>query len=438
LKSGSVAAEPGAPKGNPGRVHFFAVSATSFFISMGSGLIIPLLPAFQQLYGLSVTQISLLPTSFFAGRLLVGMLAGVVADRVGARWVANAGCILTGIGAFAAWWAPSYPILLAAQVLQGIGAGIYTTAAITLVIGALPKGRVGRGIGIYQAINLLGFSFGPTVGGIAAAGFGPKSPFIVYTIVAFGGLLVSIAVFGWSDSRGPAVHLPQRAQRSPGDASKVSVGALLKNRTLMMALLVVGAGAWVSSGVRATLIPLFAQDSMNVTSFQNGLVLTISALGQMAALAPMGHMLDRFGRRRVILASLIGVSAALVLLSLVNQIWMLFAVSLVMGVCMACQISAPSAILVDVLDPRHYGSGVGMQRSVLDAGKMVAPVTIGVLVDALDYKLTFLVGALLLGGITAFLTRMPETSGATRIHSPEEEDEEEEAVAELSQNETSF
>jgi MFS family permease len=436
VKSGGLATEPEAPKGNPGRVHFFAVSATSFLISMGSGLIIPLLPAFQQLYGLSVTQISLLPTSFFAGRLLVGMLAGMLADRVGARWVANAGCILTGVGALAAWWAPSYPILLGAQVLQGVGAGIYTTAAITLVIGALPKGRVGRGIGIYQAINLLGFSFGPMVGGLAAAGFGAKSPFVIYALVAFGGLLVSIAVFGWSDSRGPAVHLPRRAKLAPGEASRISVVSLLRNRPLMMALLVVAAGAWVSSGVRSTLIPLFAQDAVNVTSFQNGMVLTVSALGQMFALAPMGYLLDRFGRRSVILASLIGVSAALVMLSLVNEIWMLFAVSLVMGVCMACQISAPSAILVDVLDPRHYGSGVGMQRSVLDAGKMVAPVTVGVLVDALDYKLTFIVGAILLSCVTAVLTRMPETMGRQLPSSDREE--EEEAVVELSQTETSL
>lgn len=436
MKPGAVAAEHGAPKGNPARVHFFAVSATSFFISMGSGIIIPLLPTFQQLYDLTVTQISLLPTSFFAGRLLVGMMAGMVADRVGARWVANSGCILTGVGALVAWWAPSYTILLGAQVLEGVGAGIYTTAAITLVIGALPKGRVGRGIGIYQAINLLGFSFGPLVGGTAAALLGPKSPFLIYAFVAFGGLLVSIIIFGWSDSRGPAVHLPQRT--GPTGAPRVSLGALLKNRGLMMALLVVAAGAWVSSGVRSTLIPLFAQDAMNVTSFQNGLVLTVSAVGQMAALAPMGHLLDRFGRRSVILASLMGVSAALVMLSLISQMWMLFLVSLVMGVGMACQIAAPSAILVDVLDPGSYGSGVGMQRSVLDAGKMVAPVTVGVLVDALGYKPTFIVGALFLGSVTAILTRMPETSAAGGHPLPREDDEEDAAVTELSQSETSL
>jgi MFS family permease len=117
--------------------------------------------------------------------------------------------------------------------------------------------------------------------------------------------------------------------------------------------------------------------------------------------------------------------------------WMLFLVSLVMGVGMACQIAAPSAILVDVLDPGSYGSGVGMQRSVLDAGKMVAPVTVGVLVDALGYKPTFIVGALFLGSITAFLTRMRETSVAGG-HSPREDDEEDAAVAELSQSETSL
>lgn len=438
MRAARVSTEDDSPKRNPRRVHFFAVSTTSFFISMGSGLIIPLLPAFQQRYGLSVTQISLLPTSFFAGRLLVGMLAGIVSDRVGARWVANAGCILTGVGAMVAWWAPTYPILLSAEVLQGVGAGIYTTAAITLVIGVLPKGRVGRGIGIYQAINLLGFSFGPTVGGFAAARAGLNSPFVIYALVALGGLLVSLVIFGWSDSRGPAVHLPQRPKPGQGEASRASVGVLLRNRGFMMALLVVAAGAWVSSGVRSTLIPLFAQDSVKVTSFQNGLVLTASALGQMVALAPMGHMLDRFGRRLVILASLIGVSTALIVLSLIDQIWMLFTVSLVMGVCMACQIAAPSAILVDVIDPMYYGSGVGMQRSVLDAGKMIAPLTIGLLIDALDYELTFIVGAVFLLLVTAVLTRMEETSRKPRSTAQAEGDEEDEAIVELSQSETSL
>jgi len=387
-------------------VQFFAFTTVTFFVAMGVGLIIPILPEYKRIFSLSSAAAGLIPASFFAGRLAFDLVGGVLSDRLGARRVLYAGCVLTGLASIVAGLTSSFPLFLAALFAQGMGAGLFVTAAMSIILGLIPPGRAGKAMGTYQSMSLLGFSIGPTVGGLSAVAFGPRAPFFVYAVIAFAGFACAVA-----------------ALRLPGAASgDVDVGAatgsdwsvraslsLLRMPALLLALLGAATLAWTSGGIRGSAVPLFANSELGFDALQIGLLMSASSVGQLAILAPGGALLDRIGRRPVIIWSTVATAASIALLAVVTEAWMLVAVAVLFGAALGCLGIGPWTVLVDVVEPRLRGTAAGIQRTVLDLGKVVGPIAVGALIDLFGYRIPFAESAVVVAACALVLRRLPET-----------------------------
>jgi MFS family permease len=400
------------------RLQFVALTAVTFFVAMGVGLIIPILPAYKRIFSLSSAEAGLIPASFFAGRLVFDLVGGVLSDRLGAERVLYIGCVLTGVASVVAGLTSSFPLFLGGLVVQGMGAGLFVTSAMSMIIALVPKGRVGKGMGTYQSMSLLGFSVGPTVGGFSAAALGPRGPFFVYALVAFSGLVFAAAVLRLRGSAGgrPAAD----AASTTAEWSLGSSVSLLRIPALLFALLGTATLAWTSGGIRGSAVPLFASSELKFDSIRNGLLMSASSLGQLAVLSPGGYLIDRIGRRPVIIWSTAATGASIALLALVTESWMLIVVAVMFGAALGSLGIGPWAVLVDVVEPRLYGTAAGIQRTALDIGKVAGPVAVGGLIDLFDYRVAFVVCGVLVAITAVFLRRLPETMPPPEARVPSE------------------
>jgi MFS transporter, DHA1 family, multidrug resistance protein len=387
-------------------VQFFAFTAVTFFIAMGVGLIIPILPEYKRIFALSSAEAGLIPAAFFAGRLAFDLVGGVLSDRLGARKVLYAGCVLTGAASVVAGVTSSFPLFLAALLAQGMGAGLFVTAAMAIIIALIPPGRVGKALGTYQSFSLLGFSIGPAVGGFSAAAFGPRGPFFVYAVVAFGGLVCAVAALRMP---GPAA-LGRSSPEQAADWSVRSSLSLLRMPALMLAMLGSATLAWTSGGIRGSAVPLFANSELGFDAVDIGLLMSASSLGQLAVIKPGGALIDRIGRRPVIVWSMGATAASIALLAVATEVWALVVVAVLFGVALGCLGIGPWSVLVDVVEPRLRGTAAGVQRAAVDLGKVVGPVAVGALIDLAGYRTAFLVSAVAVAACTLVLVRwLPET-----------------------------
>jgi len=96
--------------------------------------------------------------------LLLG--CGRVADLLGHGRVLLWGLLVSLFAFLACGLAPSFAWLLAARVLQGIGAALMLAAAPALVTLAVPPEMRGRALGLFQTGAAVGFALGPLCGGI--------------------------------------------------------------------------------------------------------------------------------------------------------------------------------------------------------------------------------------------------------------------------------
>jgi EmrB/QacA subfamily drug resistance transporter len=91
--------------------------------------------------------------------------AGRWADRVGRRRIFVAGLVGFSAGSLLCGLAPGVAALIAARLIQAVGAGLMVPASLSLLLAAVPGPARSRAIGTWSALGALGAALGPVIGG---------------------------------------------------------------------------------------------------------------------------------------------------------------------------------------------------------------------------------------------------------------------------------
>jgi EmrB/QacA subfamily drug resistance transporter len=110
--------------------------------------------------------------------------AGRLADRWGRKSMFLGGLALfTGASALCGI-APTAAMLIAARVLQAVGAAAITPSSLALVLRSTPRERVPIAIAVWASMGAVAAAIGPTIGGLLVDGFGWRAVF--YLNLPFG------------------------------------------------------------------------------------------------------------------------------------------------------------------------------------------------------------------------------------------------------------
>jgi EmrB/QacA subfamily drug resistance transporter len=92
--------------------------------------------------------------------------AGRWADRIGRRRVFSAGLMAFTLGSALCGVAPGVIALVAARIVQAVGAGMMVPTSLSLLLAVVPPADRARAIGTWSAVGALGAGLGPVVGGL--------------------------------------------------------------------------------------------------------------------------------------------------------------------------------------------------------------------------------------------------------------------------------
>jgi DHA1 family multidrug resistance protein-like MFS transporter len=341
------------------------LALVSGFVIVGLSIISPVLPRYAQSFNIPVELIGWSVTAFAGARLVMDIPAGVLADRFGRKRNMIFGLILVVLSSIAAGEAQSYAWLLLARVAEGLGSAFYVTSATTWVAQVSAGEYRGRYMSLYSGLLFAGAAFGPTIGGYVATYFGSlRAPFFAYAAFAFVGLLATLPLKEAADTTRPA-----QARVRMRD-----VPAVLLNGPFMLVNVSVLALFFLRSGVRSTLVPLYAYNNLGLTYEKIGLILTVAAIVTSALAFPSGWLSDRVGRKRPIMACLFLSAIAVMLVPLQKTYGGLMGIMAFYGLATGLQGSI-AAWPADVAPEGKLGTAMGVYREMGDLGLTLGPPT---------------------------------------------------------------
>ena len=389
----------------------------SVLVTLGIGVIPPGLPQYAQYYTLNNAGAGLLLTGFSGGMLLFSIPGGMIADRIGLKTTALAGCVATAIGSGISILLPSFGVLVFAQALQGAGSTLYMTAGIAAIMARTPDERIGRTTTAYQGVLVIGMSIAPLVGGAAVVLFGLRGPFVICLIGAVIGFVVTAAVVKDTPQDDTPTELDEIDAADPLGARRRHTRELFRQRPVILALVMTFLIYVAIGGGRNTLLPLYADAGLAMSPIAIGWLLSVALIGSVIVVNHAGKAIDH-GRRRVAVLSTALFAVAMLLAGLANVVWLLFVASLVTGMAKGYSAAPPVAIITDVAHRSVYGSAMGLQRAAASLGLVVGPYAAGVLADAIAFRDAFFVFMVMLAFTALLLTTLPETMGRRHTQPP--------------------
>jgi DHA1 family bicyclomycin/chloramphenicol resistance-like MFS transporter len=143
---------------------------------------LPSLPATAQAFGTSAATVQLTITLFLAAFALAQLVHGPLSDRLGRRRVVLGGLAVHAIGGLACWAAPSAGLLVAARVLQAVGAGSGPVVGRAVIRDLYQPARAARVLGYMGTAQALTPILAPIVGGVVHQAFGWRAVYLVLAL----------------------------------------------------------------------------------------------------------------------------------------------------------------------------------------------------------------------------------------------------------------
>jgi FSR family fosmidomycin resistance protein-like MFS transporter len=351
-------------------------------------------PMLKANYGLSFTQVGMITLTFQLTASLLQPWIGYHTDRHPKPWLLPAGMVCTLIGIVMLACVGTFPAILVAAALVGVGSSTFhpeTSRVARLASG----GRYGLAQSSFQVGGNAGSAFGPLLAAAIIIPYGQGH-------VAWFGLFAAFAIvvlYGlsrWYRQHLNLFKLKQGAKATHG-LSKNRITATL----VVLALLVFSKYFYMVSFTSYFTFYLIEKFNLSVTSSQLYLFLFLGsvALGTFFG-GPIG---DRIGRKKVIWFSILGVAPFTLALPYVDLFWT-GVLSMVIGFVLA---SAFSAIVVfaQELVPGNVGMIAGVFFGLMFGFSGIGAALLGHLADihGIEYVYTLCSYLPLLGILTVLL-----------------------------------
>jgi MFS family permease len=372
---------------------------------LGFGAVMPVLPLYARAFGVTQSAIGLAIAVYGLARFLVAVPTGRLADRLGRRGSLAAGGLVTAAGNLLCAYAPSYVALVGARFLAGAGACLVVTSGQIVLADITTPADRGRVMAIYQGVFLFAVGIGPFPGGLLAERFGLHTPFVAYAIT--GALAAVVAWVRVPETRG------LRHSSGPGGPSLSLVAqlrALAGHAGFVLVGLVSFMGAVARTGALFNVIPILGQDRLSLSPDRIGFGLALAALVGLVFTYPSGVLVDRYGRKTVIVPATLASGLSLTIFVMApSYAWFLtgcVAWSVAVGVGGA----APAAYAVDTAPAGMQAVAIGAYRMLADLGYVVGPIALGLATDLAGPDAALGATAALLGAAALLFARFaPET-----------------------------
>ena len=356
---------------------------------LSTQLIYPILPVIQSGLGVSDARIGLVLTATFLPSILLIPVAGAICDIYGRRTVillTLSGFGVAGVGIF---FAPSFEVLLALRVVQGICFVTLTPLSVAF-IGDFFQGTEGTTAqGIRSSFNGFVIIVAPVAAGFLAE-IAWNYPFLLY-VTAFPAIVVVYRYFPEPDAFDdePTGTVFQEF----GEWTR-GVASTLNDKTLFLLLL----GGFTLFGARyvmLTVAPLLATQTIGLQPSVVGMALSADGVVRLLVSPQAGRLSAWLSRKTVFVLTMGLVVGGIAIFGVVTSLPAFVVAVVVFSTGMSLFNPTLSDTVTAQSPPESRAGVVSSLQTLKNVAKTAVPAVAGLLLVATDFRTVFLITALL-------------------------------------------
>jgi len=352
---------------------------------------------------------------------------GRLGDLRGQRNVFIAGIALFTLASLACGLAQDPGQLIAARLVQGLGAAALMPQTMAIIIATFPADRRGAALGVWGAVAGLATVIGPTLGGLLITALDWRWIFFINLPIGVGVLVASVLFipdvdlerrhkldwpgvgiataalfcFTFSLTEGQryewrpwiwgllvagillvGVFVAYQARRQ--DDEPLVPFALFRDRNFTIMNLV---GAAVSIGIIGFFITItiYLQSVLGYSALKAGLVLAPSSLMSMVVAPFAGRFADKIGGKYILVGGLSLFAIGTGWFGLIGEVdvsWTRFLAPLfLMGIGMGCIFAPMATEAMRGVPPRLAGAASGLNNTIRQVGSVIGSAAVGALLQ---------------------------------------------------------
>lgn len=176
-----------------------------FMILLDQTIVAVATPALQADLGADLGAVVWVTSIYLLAYAVPLLVMGRLGDRFGQRQMYVAGMAIFTASSLACGFAPSIEWLIAARLVQGLGASMLTPQSMSVINRVFPRDQRGAAMGVWGAVAGLASLAGPVLGGLIVGTVGWQWIFLINVPV---GIVCIAMVLAWvPDLRSTAPHV---------------------------------------------------------------------------------------------------------------------------------------------------------------------------------------------------------------------------------------
>jgi len=328
-------------------------------------------------------------SSFGISRLFVEIPGGALTDRLGRKPIIILGYLLSMASHLIAGFAQTPLELAASRMLMGAGSALMLTAGTVYVIEMASEDRRTRDLARFQSTLSIAGIVGPTLGGLISDNLGIRNIFFVSAATSFIGVILIYLIRSHEETSTPKEEPSQ---------STLRILEIVKDRRMIILSASCFMMFFLFSSIRGTMIPVYGAETLMLSSFEIGLVFSLTSATSVVGLVFITHRLEgRLGRFILLPLGLLVSSISVFLVSLSSNIITLSTFVIPLGAGLSILQPTVFSMISDHAEPENRGLTMGISRTVAAFGIVIGPTMVGGLIDLGQPLLAFYLVAGILG-----------------------------------------
>jgi MFS family permease len=340
---------------------FFTTFAS---VMVSSSAVIFLVKSFAVTQSATVASIGVLLSVSSVAMILGNFAGGFLADRVGRKRTIGLACVVLAPSLFVYVVVPSVFFVVALYFVHMFAMSLFQPAFTAFVADLSRLSSRGKAFGRFNLFWIGSTVPAPLVGGFLVDSVGLRFPFVVASLVAVVGLIASLGLVGVSGRVASGNKVS-----NGGSAGK----GYMPFRRVLLFFGGIGVLSGLANGLLGPLTRDFPIYRLSADATALGLVFSLgSGLATVLVQVPGGRLTDRFGRKPLMLMSLLG-APFVVGLAFTGSVAEFIVVSA--GLFALGNLAAPAyqAWLMELVDEGRRAKVMGFVNAVTGAGTFFGP-----------------------------------------------------------------